>query len=117
MHRLIGLIIGLPILLIGASFAGSNLQTVRLSLFPLPFEAETTVALTVYVALVVGFLAGAVIAWFGAGRLRARARDSEIAARRARNEVERLRTKAERNASAALEAPKGARPKAIAAGR
>lgn len=117
MHRLIGFLIGVPILLIGASFAGSNLQTVSLSLFPLPFEAETSLALVVYVALVAGFVAGAVIAWFGAGRLRARARDNEIAARRARNEVDRLKTKAERNATAALEAPKGTRgdrPKAIA---
>jgi uncharacterized membrane protein YciS (DUF1049 family) len=114
MHRLIGFIIGVPILLIGASFAGSNLQTVTLSLFPLPFEAEASIALVVYVALVAGFIAGAVIAWFGAGRLRSRARENEIAARRAKNEVERLKQTAERKASAALEAPKGERPKAIA---
>lgn len=114
MHRLIGLILGLPILLIGASFAGSNLQVVSLSLFPLPFQAEASIALIVYIALVAGFIAGAVIAWFGAGRLRSRARENEIAARRAKNEVERLKTKAERNANAALEAPKQDRPKAIA---
>jgi uncharacterized membrane protein YciS (DUF1049 family) len=114
MHRLIGLLIGLPILIIGASFAGSNLQTVTLSLFPLPFQAEASIALIVYIALVVGFIAGGVIAWFGAGRLRSRVRDNEIAARRAKNEVEQLKAKAERNASAALEAPKGEKQKAIA---
>jgi len=113
MRRLIGLLIGLPILLIGASFAGSNLQTVTLSLFPLPFEAETTVALVVYVALVAGFIAGAAAAWFGAGRVRQRARRHEIDARRAKAEVERLKTKAERNATAALEAPKGDPQRAV----
>ncbi|MCR9221448.1 MAG: LapA family protein [Alphaproteobacteria bacterium] len=114
MRRLIGLLIGLPILVIAASFAGSNLQSVTLTLFPLPFEAEVSIALVVYVALVAGFVAGAVIAWFGAGRLRHRARENEIAARRAANEVERLKSTAERNAARALEAPKGERPKALA---
>lgn len=112
MRRLIGLVIGVPLLIVAASFAGSNLQTVALELFPLPITVEVSVALIAYAALFAGFVAGALIAWFGAGRLRQRARDNEIAARRAKAEVETLKSKAEKNATA-LEAPKGERPKAL----
>ena len=116
MTRLLGVIIGLPLLAVAASFAGSNLQPVEIMLFPLPVGITLPLALVVYIALVLGFLAGAMVAWLGAAHLRRRAHAGEAKARKAEAEAESLKTTAARNAERALDAPKQPPPKALAAG-
>jgi uncharacterized integral membrane protein len=56
-------------------FAVSNRAGVWLSLFPVPARLEAPLYLVVLGTLVVGFLLGAMMAWFGGGRRRAETRD------------------------------------------
>ncbi|RVU36004.1 LapA family protein [Hwanghaeella grinnelliae] len=64
-------------------FALSNQETVIVQIWPLPFEIPIVTYLLVFIPFLVGFLVGGVIAWFGAGRKRARD------ARRKTDEAER----------------------------
>jgi uncharacterized integral membrane protein len=54
-----------------ALFAASNRTPVSFALWPLPFFLETPLYLAVLVALLIGFLAGAIAVWHG-GRGRRR---------------------------------------------
>ncbi|AIB10658.1 hypothetical protein ABAZ39_01215 [Azospirillum argentinense] len=74
--RFIALIIAVPIALAAVLFAISNRGLVTLSLWPLPFTLEVPVYLATLVALVIGFLAGGVVAWNAQRRHRRRARRS-----------------------------------------
>jgi uncharacterized integral membrane protein len=64
-------------------FALSNQGTVIVQIWPLPFEIPIVTYLLVFVPFLIGFLVGGVVAWFGAGRKRARD------ARRRADEAER----------------------------
>lgn len=74
--RFIALIITVPVAVAAVLFAISNRELVTLSLWPLPFTLEAPVYLATLVALVVGFLAGGLVAWYSQGRNRRRARRS-----------------------------------------
>jgi uncharacterized integral membrane protein len=107
-------LIAAPLLVAAPLFAISNLETVDLSLWPLPDEWALSVpAFAVALGgLFIGFVAGGIVAWLNAGRARARARSAERAVRARDIEIEELRRKvqeAERtNAVAqANEMPKG----------
>ena len=86
MGRLIGLLIGAPLAAAAAVFAVLNRTVVGADLWPLPWTVEAPLYLFVLLALVAGFLAGAVCAWtssFGERRrVRAAARAEVEAARR-----------------------------------
>src|SRR5579862_6143323 len=56
-----------------ASFAASNREAVALALWPLPFALELPLYLALLVAMLIGFVAGALSAWIG-GRRRRRER-------------------------------------------
>lgn len=102
--RLVYWLIAAPLMLVAALFAISNLAVVEIGLWPLPFKVNVPVYLIALGGLAVGFLAGGLVAWFGAGRVRARARAAERAVRRRDVEIEDLRRKtsrAEREAVAA----------------
>ncbi|HEY5208462.1 MAG TPA: LapA family protein [Stellaceae bacterium] len=63
------------IALVVVVFAVSNRAAVGLSFFPLPAEIQAPLYLVVIVALVVGFLVGALTAWINGGKRRREARD------------------------------------------
>ena len=55
-------------------FAVSNRAMVVLTFFPLPAELQAPLYLVVIVAVIVGFLIGALVAWIGGGKRRAETR-------------------------------------------
>lgn len=92
--RLVYWLIAAPLLVAVPLFAISNLKIVELSIWPLPFVAHVPVFVVALGGLAIGFFAGGVVAWFGAGRARARARSAERALRTRDIEIEDLRRKA-----------------------
>jgi lysylphosphatidylglycerol synthetase-like protein (DUF2156 family) len=82
-----------PLIALAVLFALSNREFVALSIWPLPFSVNAPVYLVALGGLAVGFFAGGVVAWFGAGRTRARARAAERSLRRHEVELEDLRRK------------------------
>jgi len=57
-----------------ALFAASNRAIVPLGLWPLSFVVEAPLYLAILLALLIGFVAGAVAAWVGGGRRRQESR-------------------------------------------
>ncbi|MBM3950719.1 MAG: DUF1049 domain-containing protein [Rhodospirillales bacterium] len=86
MGRLLGWLIGVPFAAAAATFAAANRTPVAADLWPLPWTVEAPLYLFVLLALLVGFLAGAGVAWassFAAKRrIRAQARAEIDAARK-----------------------------------
>lgn len=82
-----------PLIALSILFALSNRESVDLSIWPLPFTAGVPVYVVALGGLAVGFFAGGIVAWFGAGRTRARARAAERALRGREVELEDLRRK------------------------
>lgn len=91
--KLIYWLIAGPLTALAVLFALSNRASVELSIWPLPFTLPAPVYLVALGGLAVGFLAGGVVAWFGAGRIRARARSAERTVRARDVELEDLRRK------------------------
>ncbi len=63
-------------------FAASNRETVSLGLWPLPFLVGVPLYLVVFVAVIAGFLIGALAVWIGSARRR-----GELRRCRRRNEA------------------------------
>lgn len=82
-----------PLIAVAVLFALSNRGFVELSIWPLPFSVPAPVYLVALGGLAVGFFAGGIVAWFGAGRTRARARVAERTLRAREVELEDLRRK------------------------
>ena len=104
--RLVYWLIAVPLLVAVPLFAISNLNTVGLTIWPLPFVIQVPVFVVALVGLAIGFFAGGIVAWFSAGRARARARSAERAVRTRDIEIEELRRKVQdaERANAALQA-------------
>lgn len=96
MLRILSWIVGIPVAAAIVAFAVANRGAVKLSLLPLPFEIELPLYLVALGALLAGLLAGGLIAWLSAGRLRRRARQSAREAEAASREARALREKIER---------------------
>ena len=79
----------------------SSRDPAALSLWPLPFEVEMPVFLPVLGALLVGFIAGGVIAWWSGGRTRRLARRQRSRLKSLTSEVESLRTRDEASSDSA----------------
>ena len=111
--RLIYWLIAVPLLVVAPLFAISNLDPVQLSLWPLPDEWALAVPVFAVAlgGLFIGFVAGGIVAWFGAGRVRARARSAERAVRTRDIEIEELRRKVQEaeRATAARQADESVR--------
>lgn len=106
--KLIYWLLTAPLIVVAVLFAVSNLGAVEIELWPLPGTLETRLFIVVLVPLVLGFFAGGTVAWFGAGRVRSRARAAERAVRTREIEIEDLREKArdaEREATARRTGP------------
>lgn len=91
--RLVYWLIAVPLLVAVPLFAVSNLKTVELTIWPLPFVIYVPVFVVALVGLAIGFFAGGTVAWLNAGRARARARSAERAVRARDIEIEELRRK------------------------
>lgn len=85
------LLIAVPLFVAATLFTISNLNSVELRFWPLPFAKPVPVFLLAFVALAIGFFAGGIVAWFSAGRARARARAAERTIRIRDIEIEELR--------------------------
>ena len=82
-----------PLIALSILFALSTRELVELSIWPLPFAVPAPVYVVALGGLAAGFFAGGIVAWFGAGRTRARARAAERALRGREVELEDLRRK------------------------
>lgn len=86
-------------------FALSNQETVIIQIWPLPFEIPIVTYLLVFIPFIVGFLVGGLVAWFGAGVSRRRARE----ARNRADDAERKSRQLEQELTVSQSAqPKGA---------
>jgi uncharacterized integral membrane protein len=63
-------ILGIPLAVIVVWFAISNLDPLTLKLNLLPFEVVMPAFLAIFATFVMGFVAGALVAWLSAGRHR-----------------------------------------------
>ena len=70
-------IVTAPVTLAVILFAVSNRHPAELRLWPLVGSAEVPLYLVGLATMLIGFLFGAAVAWFGAGTARARARTAE----------------------------------------
>ena len=71
----ISYIFGLILAAILVVFAIDNGTAMKISLWPLPWEAILPGFIALFIALVIGFLVGAVAVWFSGSKARKRARD------------------------------------------
>lgn len=105
--KLLFWIVVLPLLFIAAFFAIANRETVAIDLWPV-FGAVT---MPLFVALVgslyIGFLFGALVAWWSGRRARNRARQAARRAEALQRELDEMkaRTEAARPRPAALDVP------------
>ena len=78
--KLVGWLFGIAVGLAVVLFAVAARERVMISLDPLPFSFAPRVAWVAFGALLVGFVGGAVAAWFGGRKWRrlARARKREV---------------------------------------
>jgi uncharacterized integral membrane protein len=73
--RRLSFIVSLPLFVILVVFALDNRGPLALSFWPLPWTLGLPSFVALFLALVIGFLAGAVAAWLSGGRTRRRLRE------------------------------------------
>jgi len=86
-------IVGVPLLLVGAFFAVANREGVQIDLWPFLGKIELPLFAALVGALYVGFLIGAVVAWWAGHAGRARGREARRRAARLEQENQRLQTR------------------------
>lgn len=89
--RLVFWILAAIVGLVFIVFAVHNFQGVTVNLWPAPWRLTLPVFLLVYVAIFIGLLAGAAIAWVALGPTRRRARESRRAVSRLSSELTEAR--------------------------
>ncbi|MDW3205307.1 MAG: LapA family protein [Alphaproteobacteria bacterium] len=99
--KILGIVIGLPIIIVAVAFAVANTGPVALGIYPFETVVELPIALLVFIVLLIGFTIGAISAFLGAGRLRRRVRNAEFRLRQM--EMNAARVKREEEAMAARE--------------
>ena len=93
--RILSWIVTAPIAVLVVVFVVSNLQTVTLHLWPLPFDMTIWIWALTLIELFVGFLLGSIVTWIGDRRRR---REARMLARRV-TELEQLLATARRQAA------------------
>ncbi len=83
------LVIGVLVIL----FAVSNRIEVVLDIWPLPFQSPVPFYAPVMAAALLGFIGGAIVAWFSAGAVRRRARSASRKANDLERDLENLKDK------------------------
>jgi uncharacterized integral membrane protein len=101
--RRLSFIISLPLFVVLVVFAIDNRGPVVLSFWPLPWAFALPVFVALFLALLIGFLAGAVAAWLSGGRTRRRLRDLGETARAQGHQIaeQERRNAAQRSPAAA----------------
>ena len=79
--RRLSFIVTIPIAVILVVFAIDNREALTLSFWPLPWSLALPGFVALFIALVIGFLAGAIAAWLSGGRTRRRLRETSETAR------------------------------------
>jgi uncharacterized integral membrane protein len=109
--RRLSVIVSLPLFVVLVVFAVDNRGTLALSFWPLPWAPLLPSFLALYLALLIGFLAGAFAAWLSGGRTRRRLRDlGETSRAQAHQIAEQERRHAAQNppgTAASLPPPRG----------
>jgi lipopolysaccharide assembly protein A len=89
--RLFTWIIMVPVALAVISFAVNNREGVGIDLWPAPYTLDVPVFAIVLISVVIGMMVGAIVAWFGGGKSRGRARAEARRATSAEREAADLR--------------------------
>ncbi len=93
--RYLSWILTIPIALLAVSFAVSNLEPVSLGLWPLPHRVDVPAYALVLVTLVLGFLLGGLVAWWGGHGQRKQAKLEKTRADRLERELIAARDRAD----------------------
>ena len=104
MKRL-SLLLTLPLLLIAVLFTVANRESLNVGLWPFEYGVGLPVFVWILGSLFAGLLAGALIAWLSAGKLRRRARAAERRAADLERELFHLRDQSKGNDGAAKTRP------------
>ena len=105
--RRLSYLVSVPLAIILVLFAIDNRDRLTVSFWPLPWTATLPSFLALFLALLIGFVAGAAAAWLSGSKNRRRARDlAETARAQAHQIAEHERRQAE--ARGAQGAPAGA---------
>jgi uncharacterized integral membrane protein len=89
--RRLSILVTLPITLVILVFALANRAPIAVSLWPFPWQVGLPGYLVILGSALVGFAAGALVAWLGAGRRRRQARRGAAEARRLADELTALK--------------------------
>ncbi|HEX3065505.1 MAG TPA: LapA family protein [Dongiaceae bacterium] len=109
----ISYIFGLILAAILVVFAIDNGAAMTISLWPLPWQATLPGFIALFIALVIGFLVGAVAVWFSGSKARKRARDLADTARAQAHQIAEQERRYAAARAAAAPAPPAA-PASIA---
>ncbi len=101
---------GVPLLLIGAFFAVANREIIAVDLWPLAGRVNVPLFAALVGALYLGFLLGAVVAWWAGRHMRSRARETRRRLMRVESENARLNARVETLASGAVASARAATP-------
>ncbi len=77
-----------PLILIFVAFAIANRHAVTLSLDPVPISVQAPLYGLVFAAILIGLLAGGLVAWLRAGRWRRQLREEQRRVRRLERELQ-----------------------------
>src|SRR5215471_21839816 len=98
--RRLSYLLSVPLAILLVLFAIDNHDTLAISFWPLPWSVALPSFLALFVALMIGFLAGAAAAWLSGGKARQRARGlADTARAQARQIAEHERRQAETKAA------------------
>jgi len=93
MLRMLRLIVGLPLLLLLVLFALSNVEPVRLGIWPTDYTLQTPLSVAVLAGAAVAFLLGGLLVWLNELGQRRRARRAEEHVRMLEERVEELKAR------------------------
>jgi len=88
--RYLSWLITIPLAAFAVSFAVSNMGLVDFGLWPLPFTVAIPVYLAVLITFVAGFVCGGLVAWMGGHRQRRTARQERARAEKLQRQVNAL---------------------------
>ena len=87
----------LPLTLIFVAFAVANRHGVTVSLDPMPISVEAPLYGLVFAGISIGLIAGGLIAWIRAGRVRGQLREAQRNLRRLEGDVQKPQKASEAN--------------------
>ena len=98
-------IVGLVLMVVLVVFAIDNGAPLTISLWPLPWQATLPGFIALFIALLIGFFAGAVAAWLSGAKARKRARNLADTARAQAHQIAEQERRYAASRAAAQPAP------------